>query len=200
MYPDTRSRFIIPRANMKRFSSVLVIFIIVSMLGIAVARRHAGQRATMTPPQLSSSEELAADIRVEDVRVMEQATAASEWEVSAREAKVYHAEQRTELHTVAALLSRLDESPIHMTAERGHVDGVTGNMAVEGTVRLQYQDGYTIETDKLHWSAADETLYTEAPVAIYNTSVYIAGIGLQSKAGQQRIAIQHHVQASFRLQ
>jgi lipopolysaccharide export system protein LptC len=72
-------------------------------------------------------------------------------------------------------------------------------MAVEGAVRLQYQSGYTIATDTLHWQAADGTLYTEAPVSIYNPSVRIAGTGLQSKVDQQQIAIRRDVRASFRL-
>jgi LPS export ABC transporter protein LptC len=185
--------------GMRRFGSVLAMLVVVSVLGLTIIGRYARQGATTTSPQSSSPEEFPADIRVEDVRILEEATAASEWEMSAKEAKVYQAEQRTELHTVVAHLARPNDPPVHLTAEHGHVDSVTGNMAVEGAVRLQYQDGYTIETDTLHWRAADEMLYTEAPVTIHNTSVQVAGTGLQSKVSQQYIAIQHDVRAAFRL-
>ena len=86
-----------------------------------------------------------------------------------------------------------------MTAARGQIDRFTGNIAVRGAVRLQYQAGYTIETEALDWYAADRVLYTEAPVKIRNPLISITGIGLHSNIDQHRIALQHNVRASFRL-
>lgn len=141
-----------------------------------------------------------ADIHVEDMRVFEQVDTVSDWEVLAKEAKVYQTAQRTELSTVTAHLTRSQEPPMSLTAASGQMDNATGNMAIEGQVRLHYQDGYTLETDRLYWHAPDGVLHTDAPVSMYNPSVHITGQGLQSKVEQQQIAIQHNVRASFQLQ
>jgi LPS export ABC transporter protein LptC len=186
---------------MKCFAIVVTsVVVVIGTLWLTTTGLSFLQHSITEPLRVAVPINLPADIRVADVRVMGQADAAPEWEVFAKEAKMYQAEQRTELRAVAARLAYPDESPVQMTAAHGHIDNASGNMTVAGEVRLQYDDGYAIETDTLYWQAADGTLHTEAPVTIQNTSVHIVGTGLRSKVDQQQIAIQHDVRASFQLQ
>jgi LPS export ABC transporter protein LptC len=143
--------------------------------------------------------ELSPDMCVEDMYLLEQAGFTAGWEVIAKKAELYDAEQLAVLHQFHARRFEQPAEPLQMTAARGQIDRVTGDIAVRGTVRLQYQAGYTIETEALDWYAADRVLYTEAPVKIRNPSISIAGIGLHSQVDQHRIALQHSVQASFQL-
>ena len=139
------------------------------------------------------------DMRLEDMHLLEQAGFATGWEVVAKKAELYNAEQLAVLHQLDAWLFGQPADPLHMTAAHGQIDRDTGNIAVHGGVRLQYQEGYTIETETLYWRAADRVLYTDVPVQIRSASISIAGTGLHSNVDQHRIALQHSVHASFQL-
>ena len=164
-----------------------------------VTWRHRPHNRLVSVTETSHLHELSPDICVEDIYILEQAGFTAGWEVVAKKAEFYNAEQLAVLHQFHARLFGQPAEPLQMTAARGQIDRVTGDIAVRGDVRLQYQAGYTIETEALYWYAANRVLYTEAPVQMRNPSISIAGIGLHSNVDQHRIAIQHSVQASFQL-
>jgi LPS export ABC transporter protein LptC len=148
--------------------------------------------------EMPYSHESSPDITVEDIYLLEQAGFNAGWEVVAKKAELYDAEQLAVLHQFQARLFGQPIKPL-MIATHGQVDRVTGDIAVHGDVRLQYQEGYTIETEALYWYAAERVLYTEAPVQIRNPSISITGMGLYSNVDQHSISLKHSVQASFRL-
>lgn len=150
-------------------------------------------------PETSSADLAPPDVRVQHMHVVEQLEATTGWEVFAKEAEFYDEERLTVLHQVRARFSQHPAPALHMTAERGQIDSVTGNINMQGDINLQYQEGYTIETEKLDWHAMDGTLYTDAPVKLHTATVHITGTGLQSKVDQHRIDIQRDVRASFQL-
>jgi LPS export ABC transporter protein LptC len=139
------------------------------------------------------------DMRVEDMHLLEQVGFATGWEVTAKKAELYNAAQLAVLHQLQARLFGQPAEPLSMTAAHGQIDRGTGDIAVHGGVRLQYQAGYTIEAETLYWRAADRVLYTDVPVQIRSASLVIVGTGLHSNVDQHYIALQHGVQASFQL-
>jgi LPS export ABC transporter protein LptC len=149
--------------------------------------------------ETSHLHELSPDIYVEDMYLLEQAGFTAGWEVVAKKVELYNAEQLAILHQFQAQLFGQSAEPLQMTAARGQIDHVTGDIAMRGDVRLHYQEGYTIETEALYWYAANRVLYTEAPVKVRNPLISIVGMGLHSNVDQHRIALQHSVRASFQL-
>ena len=179
----------------------MVICIGVVIGGISSAHTGWQHRSANPIPRSSKPQphqELVPEARLQDVEVITQTGAATAWRVLAKQATFSEAEQQVVVDQVAAKIFRTHDR-LRITAAHGLIDRVTGNLAIEGRVRFQPRDGYTIETDELRWLAADRTLYTDDAVTIRGPSVSITGIGLRSQVDQHRMTLQRQVRAAFRL-
>jgi LPS export ABC transporter protein LptC len=139
------------------------------------------------------------NMRIQNLHLTEQAEAGNEWELLAREAEFYDAKQRVVVHQLQAQLLSKDAHPVHVIADSGQIDSSTGNMTIKGNVQLQYLEGYTVETDVLHWQAMARVLQTEAVVQIRSALVHIVGTGLLGNIEQQRFVLQDNVHATFQV-
>lgn len=139
------------------------------------------------------------DMRIQNLHLVEQAEAGDEWELLAHEAEFYDAKQKVIVQRLRAQLLSKEEHPVHVIADSGQIDSTTGNMTVYGNVRLQYLEGYVVETDSLHWHAASRVLQTDAVVQIHSALVHIVGTGLLGNIEQQRFVLQDNVHAAFQL-
>jgi LPS export ABC transporter protein LptC len=159
-------------------------------------------RATTGPaivPEPSQDPTALPNAQVREMSLIAQIGSAIAWHVFAQQATFSEAAQRTVVQQVSAMIFPDTADAWHLTAARGVLDSATGDMAIEGQVRLQHRDGYTIETDELRWQAAGRRLYSEAPVTMRSASGSITGTGLRSPVDQHRIILQHDVRAVFRL-
>ena len=158
------------------------------------------ERTRMARPVAQQSEAEPPDMRVQNVRLVEQQEEDGDgWELLAHDAEFYDAKQLVVVHQMRAQLLSQAARPAQITADNGRIDSATGNMTVQGNVQLQYLEGYTIETDVLSWHAASRLLGTDAAVKINSALVHIAGIGLQGNVDQQRFVLQDDVHAVFQL-
>jgi LPS export ABC transporter protein LptC len=139
------------------------------------------------------------NMRIQNLHLTEQAEAGNEWELLAREAEFYDAKQRIVVHQLQAQLLSKEAPPVHVIADAGQIDSSTGNMTIKGNVQLQYLEGYTVETDVLHWQAMARVLQTEAVVQIRSALVHIVGTGLLGNIEQQRFVLQDNVHATFQV-
>ena len=152
-----------------------------------------------TEHQISLTDSEQPDMRVQNVHLIEQAEVGNEWELWAHKAEFYDAKHMVVLHQLRAqLLSKVDQQ-VHVMADYGQIENVTGNMTIRGHVQLQYLEGYIIETDVLHWQAASRILRTDAAVKIDSALVHIAGIGLLGQVDEQRFVLQDNVHAAFQM-
>jgi LPS export ABC transporter protein LptC len=119
--------------------------------------------------------------------------------LQASQAELYDAKQLVVVRQVQAQLLAQAEQPVRVAADHGRINNATGDVTVQGHVHLQYLDGYTIETEVLHWHAASRLLQTDAAVKIDSALVRIAGRGLQGQVEEQRFVIQDDVHATFQL-
>jgi LPS export ABC transporter protein LptC len=140
------------------------------------------------------------DMRVQNLHLIEQAEAGDEWELLAHEAEFYDEEQKVIVQNLQMQLLAKEEHPVHVIADFGKIDSTTGNMTINGNVRLQYMEGYTVETEVLHWHAASRVLQTDAAVQIHSALVHIVGTGLLGNIEQQRFVLQDDVHAAFQMQ
>jgi LPS export ABC transporter protein LptC len=139
------------------------------------------------------------DIRAQHIQVIAQTDSAASWKVTAEEAAFYNDGQMTMLHDVFMQYFRQARPLLQMTAAQGQIDNATGDIVVEGSIYLRYDDAYTIETKKMMWRALERVLHTDLPVTIYNPLVHITGQALKGEVDQYRITLQGGVQASFQL-
>ena len=145
------------------------------------------------------SETAQPDMRVQNLHLLEQAEAGDTWELSAHEAEFYDTKQRVIVHRLRAQLLSKAARPVHVIADSGQIDSTTGDMTIHGNVQLQYLEGYTVETDVLHWQAAGRVLQTDAAVQIRSALVHIVGTGLLGNIEQQRFVLQDDVHAAFQV-
>jgi LPS export ABC transporter protein LptC len=139
------------------------------------------------------------DMRVQNLHLIEQAEAGDEWELLAHEAEFYDAQQKVIVQQLRVQLLAKEEHPVHVIADFGQIDSITGDMTINGNVRLQYLEGYTVATDVLHWHAASRVLQTDAAVQIHSALVHIVGTGLLGNIEQQRFVLQDDVHAAFQM-
>jgi LPS export ABC transporter protein LptC len=182
---------------MKWFILVLVSAIIGS-ISLGYIRPSASSSSSLEPiPPVSTK--LFPDIRAQRIQILVQSGSVANWEVTAEDASLYNEGQLTVLHGVFLRYLRQASSLLQIKAARGQIDNVTGDIIVEGAIHLKYQDTYTIETEKIHWSALGHVIYTDRPVKIYNASFQMTGQELHGEMDSARIALEGNVQASFPL-
>lgn len=139
------------------------------------------------------------DMRVQNLHLIEQAAVGDEWELLAHEAEFYDAKQKVIVQRLQAQLLSKEDHPVRVIADFGQIDSSSGNMTIRGNVRLHYLEGYTVETEVLHWHAASRVLQTDAPVQIHSALVSIVGTGLLGNIEQQRFVLQDDVHATFQV-
>jgi LPS export ABC transporter protein LptC len=161
----------------------------VFFLGRAPVVRDVSQPTEAEPP----------DMRVQNLHLTEQSEAGDEWELSAHEAEFYDAKHRVVVHRLQAQLLSKEARPVHVIADSGQIDSTTGDMTIQGNVQLQYLEGYTVETDVLHWHAASRVLQTDTAVRMRSALVHIVGTGLLGNIEQQRFVLQDDVHAAFQM-
>ena len=157
------------------------------------------ERTRIAQSVTQQSEAEPPDMRMQNVRLLEQQEGGDGWELLAHKAAFYDAQHVVVVHQMRAQLLSPAAQPVQVAADNGHIDRATGNMTVQGNVQLQYLAGYTLETDVLSWHAARRLLWTDATVKISGALVHIAGIGLQGNVDQQRFVLQDDVHAAFQL-
>jgi len=181
-----------------RWYRAVGISLILVMLAVVGGFFLAG-RTPIVKPIRQSTETEQPDMRVQNLHLTEQAEVGNEWELLAQEAEFYDAKQRIVVHRLQAQLLSKEAHPVHVIADSGQIDSSTGDMTVQGNVQLQYLEGYTVETDTLHWHAASRVIQTDAVVQIRSALVHIVGKGLLGNVEQQRFVLQDDVHATFQV-
>ena len=175
---------------------------VIILIGIVAMVVNSGGLAPPTPQKVnptSSGDADAPQSRLMGAVLIEQAQASPAWEVHADEAALYETTQTAIAQGVRAEMFRDHKTLLRLKANQGQVSRASGDIAVQGDVRLQHQAGYTIRTEALDWQATSRTLKTDEPVQIQGPAVRITGTGLRSDVDQQRFSLQRDVRASFQL-
>ncbi len=148
---------------------------------------------------LSTSQPQSPRSRMQGIKLIEQADQSTAWEIVADQAEFMEDDHVAVARGVRAQLFQDDTVLLSLEANRSIVQRNTGNIAMQGRVRVVHQDGYTMTTTTLNWEAEARRLHTDEAVELAGPSVYVTGIGLQSDVDQQRFHLEHNVHASFRL-
>lgn len=169
----------------------------VALLGIdkrgsAMLTRQAGSSQWVSQPQSFRSQ-------MQGIKLIEQANQSTAWEILAEHAEFSENANLAVARGVRAQLFQDDAVLLSVEANRGMVQRDTGNISMQGHVRIRHQDGYTMTTKTLDWRAEARQLHTDGTVELEGPSVHITGTGLQSDVDHQRFHLEHNVHALFRL-
>jgi LPS export ABC transporter protein LptC len=139
------------------------------------------------------------DVEGQGLHLIAQTGSTVTWDILAERAAFSQAQRRTRVYRVEAQLTGDAADAWRITAARGLIEATTGDMIVEGQVRLQQGGGYTIDTNKLYWDTVNRLLHTDTPVTMHSTHVAITGKGLYSQVDQRLVTLEHDIHARFHL-
>ncbi|ETX07141.1 LPS export ABC transporter periplasmic protein LptC [Candidatus Entotheonella palauensis] len=160
--------------------------------GAAVDPRQAEPKQTVSQPQSPRSQ-------MQGIKLIEQAGQSTAWEIFAEHAEFSEDANVAVARGVRAQLFQDDIALLSLEANRSIVQRDTGNITMQGRVRIIHENGYTMTTKTLNWHAEARQLHTDEAVELEGPSVHMTGMGLQSDVDQQRFHLEQHVHASFRL-
>jgi LPS export ABC transporter protein LptC len=174
-------------------------FLVVVLIGITVVwcvwPAPAPRAIVAAEPRRQAS--AVPDMQMVDMHLTAQLGGKTVLQVTAKRALSPGVKQRAIVHEIQAKMQQEAGQTWNISAARGLVDRVTGDMTALGGVRLYEKDGYAIETETLSLHTAERVLQTAASVMMHGNAVYIAGTGLRHEIGKNRITLQHQVKALF---
>lgn len=177
-----------------------ILFVVTALIGATVAwcvwpaRRQQSMASVATRRQHTAARPV---VQMVDMHLMAQLGDKAILQVVAKRAVSSGIEQHATVHEIQAKMQQKNGRVWHISAARGLLDRVTGDMTAQGGVRLYEKDGYVIETEDLSLLADERILQTDTPVTMHGNAVVIVGTGLRHEIDKNRITLQHQVKASF---
>ena len=181
-------------------SWVGILFVVVVLIGAAVVWYdwpNARLTASASVADRRQHAAAAPDIEMVDMHLLAQLGDEALLRVVAKRAVSSGAERQATVHELEARVQQGDGRVWYISAAKGLVDRETGDMSVQGGVRLYETDGYVIETEELSLLADERILHTDMPVTMHGHAVVIAGTGLRHEIDKNRLTLQRQVKASF---
>ncbi len=184
---------------MKWYWLTLLTFVVGGIALYSIGRQGAAIPAGQQAPSQSMSQPQSPRSQMQGIKLIEQADQSTAWEILAEHAEFSENANLAVAHGVRAQLFQDDTALLSLEANRSIVQRDTGNITMQGRVRILHQNGYTMTTTTLDWLAEARQLHTDEAVELEGPSVYITGVGLQSDVDQKRFHLEQNVHASFRL-
>ena len=117
---------------------------------------------------------------------------AVEWQVRARQARIFEQEKRAVLHEVVLTFYGGSGDEVTVHGEEGTFNTVTKDFVLanrETPIVVQTRSGYTIYTNRLEWVEAMREIRTTAPVRIVGHGLEIRGQGRMGRISSEEFEI-----------
>jgi LPS export ABC transporter protein LptC len=119
------------------------------------------------------------------------------WEILADIARVDPQGDTTSLEGVHLTLFAAKHGTVQVTARRGFIQNASKDMQVCGDVRLVMGEEFSLTTECLQWSAAEQTLAADMPVAVEMGELRVQGRSFRGWIAEERFEIQEQVVARW---
>lgn len=184
---------------MKWYWLTLLSMMIGGIVFFGMGQQNLDGRARLEVPKPLQSQSAGSRSQMQGIKLIEQSDQSTAWEILAENAEFSEDAKVAVARGVRAQLFQDDTVLLSLQADRSTVQRTTGDIDMQGDVRVVHQDGYTMTTDSLHWQAESRQLHTDEAVALEGPSVRVTGTGLQSDVDQQRFHLENNVHASFQI-
>jgi LPS export ABC transporter protein LptC len=91
---------------------------------------------------------------------------------------IHSTEEVTQAERVEMIFFRNDQETLRVQAQRLTLDPHTDDLALQGRVTAVSRE-FTLKTEDLQWSAAEEKLWTDAPVILEQMEMTLTGTGFE---------------------
>jgi LPS export ABC transporter protein LptC len=119
------------------------------------------------------------------------------WEILADIAQVDPQGNTTSLEGVHLTLFAAKHGTVQVTAQRGVIQNASKDMQVCGDVRLVMGEEFSLMTECLQWSAAEQTLAADTPVAVEMGDLRVQGQSFRGWIAEERFEVQEQVVARW---
>lgn len=119
-----------------------------------------------------------------------------QWQVQAKQARVFEQEQRAFLQEVALTFYGGEGEEVTVYGDEGTLDTASKDFALSNRdvpVTVTTRSGYTIYTNHLVWMDKSREIRTEDPVRIVGHGLEIRGLGLLGKMESEEFEVLHDV-------
>jgi LPS export ABC transporter protein LptC len=116
-----------------------------------------------------------------------------EWELRAREAKMYNVKNEVYLYNMAiTFFNESNYVKSFVSANSGYVDKLTMSIFCQGKVKILSENQATLEADKVYWDNKKKLFYSqpEELVVLKRGNTVIAGYKMVADAGLKEVTIE----------
>lgn len=120
------------------------------------------------------------------------------WEVLAKRARVFQAEDRAQLEDVTVHLFEKDDKQMTVEAEEGIINTKTKNIDLQNQkdfLAVRLKNGYTIYSKHLQWKESSRQVKSQTPVVIKGKGLTLTGTGLIGNVDEEEFQILSNVRA-----
>ncbi len=178
----------------RKVKAVSGLFIVVSVLGLAVlvALHHMNSKGL----EIVKTEDRSIGVKMSGIHYSSTRDGKTEWVLDAKSATTFKMGEKTIFDTVRLVFFASDASTYKLTAKEGRVDESTGEVRVEGDVRVTSMDGtYSLKTERLDYSSELKSFSTDDAVSIVAGGMDVTGIGLMIDIDKGLLKIDKEIRA-----
>ncbi|MGH7402011.1 MAG: LPS export ABC transporter periplasmic protein LptC [Candidatus Rokuibacteriota bacterium] len=174
----------------------LVVVFLAVVVGVLVRRART--------PGVISSEPVAtsADYRLKQLRLQETGGDGSRWQLDAEYSETFEERSTTTMRKVRIKVDQPSRSggarSWTVTGDEGDLNQGNQNVELRGNVVLVSSDGLRLETERLHWDADAQRVWTNEPVTIYRAGAVVRGTGFESRVAEEASSVKGRVRAIFK--
>ena len=136
-----------------------------------------------------------ADLEIRDFHFTEVGHNDSRWEIQANRAHYRRTDQEVLLFEVRARFLSLAGRVFTMTADKGMWSRESGNIELSGHVVATSDEGEWVKTEKLRYSARDNSVCTEGDILIKNKGMQIIARGMTYTLDEVKLLLSSQVKA-----
>jgi len=150
---------------------------------------------SMTPAALEQ-----ADAKISQFNFTQSKGDAIEWEIQAKQARLFESEKRAFLNEVDVTLYGEKGKEVTVSGDEGTFYMKTKHFALAnktGALVVETAAGYTIFTNHLEWANDKKEISTDDPVRIVGHGVEVTGRGMIGKLGSEEFEVLQDVRVAL---
>jgi len=138
------------------------------------------------------------DAYIEGFHLVSTIKGVKQWELYSRTARLYQDRKQAYVDDVYVEYFKDGKISSTLTSDKGVIQTETHDTVAQGHVELIAENGAKLETDKLQWDGANESIHTESRVHIYKGADEITAVGMVSDAKLNNIKFKNDVHTKVR--
>jgi len=134
----------------------------------------------------------APEAKITNFHLVESKAGVKLWEIWGDLAEVFEKEgvaHVTKVSRQVAVVFHSEEGKLTSQSDKATINMRTKDVRLHGKVRATSEQGSTLQTESLHWSAEDRRLYTPLAVTLAKGGLVSRGVGMEAETTLERVRL-----------